>query len=410
MLYLPNRGVGMKCPHCNQENDIGASFCKHCLTKIAPNLAIPSSKSAKVYKNHTLKMLSESLKVFIPEHNEHFLCPTCLDVLPLGRKTEITEAHIIPKAVKGKRRTFLCDKCNHSFGSKQDKWLVEYLKAVKTGIPRYIIPTDIKEGAYWIDDIKINGAWHEDKDGSLAFYIYTDRNSPILNKMIIEKFKNRPLNPTFRVPVPILKNRRMIEIGFLTAGYLMWFDALGYSWVLQDHLDPIREQIRNPENDILKSKFLVYCEGARWPEPWIGMITIENQVFLTMGFDNGLVLLPPADRPNVYKEINLDRNEQIGSDIRRFIFPRVPFYGPSVRVMFENRILVFPNASHKASLSRTILFTRDSPHSQELYPISKEQSEELKKKGGTVTFVPDYSPIISDWTFSERAEKIKRKK
>lgn len=386
---------------------MGTGFCKRCYARIVPNLAIPSLKSAKTYKDHTLKMLSESLKVFIPEYNEHFLCPTCLDVLPLSRKAEITEAHIIPKAARGRRKTYLCDKCNHSFGSKQDKWLVEFLKTVNMGIPRYI-PTDIKEGAFWIDDIKVNGAWHEDKDGTLAFYIHTDRNSPALNKMIMEKFKTRPPSLKFRVPVPILQNRRMIEIGFLTAGYLMWFDALGYSWVLQEHLNSIREQIRNPEKKILESKFIVYCEGARWQEPWIGLITIDEEIYLTMGLENGLVLFPPADRPNIYENIDSRRTGQIGSDIRRLIFPRLPCYGPSVNVMFENRILVFPNAMHKISSSRTILFTRDSIHCRELYSITKVQSDELKKKDSTVKFVPTYSPIISNWAFTERTAKIRK--
>jgi hypothetical protein len=397
----------MKCPQCHQENDPGAGACEHCHTKLGPSLRIPSSKSAKTYKIKILKMLSESLKVFKPEYNEHFLCPTCLDVIPLNKKDEITEAHIIPRVVKGKIKTYLCDKCNHSFGTKQDKWFGELLKTVNTGIPRYI-PTDIKEGAFRIDDIKVNGAWQEDKDGVLAFYIRTDRNSPAINKAIAEKFKTRPPSLKVSVPIPILKNKRMIEIGFLTAGYLMWFGALGYSWVLQDHLNPIREQIRNPDKEILKSQFIVYCDGIRWPEPWIGLITIDDEIFLTMGLENSLVLFPPADRPNIYEKINLNRPNQIGTDIRRIQFSPKPFYGPSVYVMFENRFLVFPNAMHSTRSSTAILFMRGSIQGRICHSISEEEADELRKKDNVVNFKSEFSPIIANWKLSERKEKLRK--
>lgn len=397
----------MKCPHCHKETDPVAGACKHCHAKLGPALRIPSSKSAKAYKIKILKMLSESLKVFKPEYSEHFLCPTCLDVIPLNRKDEITEAHIIPRAVKGKLKTYLCDKCNHSFGSNQDKWFGEFLKTVKTGIPRYI-PTDIKEGAFFIDDIKVNGAWQEDKDGSLAFYIRADRNSPTINKMIAEKFKTRPPSLKISIPMPILQNRRLIEIGFLTAGYLMWFGALGYSWVLQDHLNPIREQIRNPEKEILKSQFIVYCEGIRWPEPWIGLITIDDEIWLTMGLENSLVLFPPADRPNIYEKMKMDRPNQIGSDIRRIYFSPKPFYGPSVNVLFENRFLVFPNAVRSTRSSTTILFTSGSIQGQICHSISKDEADELKKRDDVMNIKPEFSPIIANWELIERKEKVRK--
>lgn len=397
----------MKCPHCHNENDQGPEKCRYCNAKLGPSLRIPSLKSADAHKTRILKMLAESLRVFKPEYSDHFLCPTCLDVIPLSRKDEITAAHIIPKAAKGKLKTYLCDKCNHSFGTNQDKWFGEFLKTVDTGILRYI-PTNIKEGIFWVDDIKVNGAWQKDKDGALVFYIRTDRNSPTTNKVIAEKFKIRPPSLRIRIPVPLRQHRRMIDVGFLTAGYLMWFVALGYSWVLQEHLNPIREQIREPDNDILRSQFIAYCEGVRWPEPWIGLITVNGEILLTMGLENCLVLFPPADRPDIYHKIDLSRPSQIGSDIRQIHFSSTPFYGPSVNIFLENRILVFPNADHPLSAARTILFTPDSIHGKELYSVSKDQAEELKKSHDVVSLRSDFSPLIGPWNLSEREKKARK--
>ena len=63
-----------------------------------------------------------------------------------------------------------------------------------------------------------------------------------------------------KVPFPIMKESHQIDVGFLTAGYLMFFAMFGYSWVLQAHLDPVRKQILHPREEVnhprLKAKAL----------------------------------------------------------------------------------------------------------------------------------------------------------
>jgi hypothetical protein len=64
---------------------------------------------------------------------------------------------------------------------------------------------------------------------------------------------------TVSVPIPVLDQEELIQIGFLTAAYLLWFRELGYSWALQRHLEPIREQIRNPTRQVLPRMFSAVC-------------------------------------------------------------------------------------------------------------------------------------------------------
>lgn len=390
----------MKCPRCKNENPSNAAICLHCKAKLAPSLKIPSSKGSKAYKLKILKMLSENLKVFKPDYAEHFLCPICLEAIPLKRYEEISEAHIIPKAAGGNLKTYLCKRCNNTFGTRQDKWFGEFLKTVDPEKPK-LFSTDIKEGSFWIDDLKINGAWQEDKTGGLSFYIRKDRNSPGTNKLIEEKFKNRPPSVKLRVSVPILKYKRMIEVGFLTAGYLMWFGALGYSWVLQEHLNPIREQILNPDKDLLKGQFIVFCEQVRW-RPWIGLATIEDEIVLVMGLENVLVLFPPTDRPHLYSKFESYPPTKIGKDLRPVSFSPKPFYGPCVRVLYNDRFLVFPSVFPPTNASIGILFTSGSVEGQVLYPVSREKAEELKKMDNVVRIRPEFSPLIKDWKITER--------
>jgi hypothetical protein len=363
-------------------------------------LRIPSSRASKSNKMKQLLMLSDNLRVFKPEYERHFLCPACMEAIPLRNSKEITEAHIIPKAAAGKLSSYLCSKCNNSFGSNQDRWFGEYLKSIDGGIPK-LISTDISEGTYWIDDIKINGAWREDKAGSLNFYVREDWNSPATNILIKERLSAKPPKLSLRVSIPILKNRKLIDIGFLTAAYLMWFRELGYSWVFQEYLNPIREQIRNPHRDILNRQFIVACEGIRW-KPWIGLVTIDEELLLAMGLENILIIFPPADRPNIYSKLAESTPKRIGKDIRPIQFWKRPFYGPSVYVMYEDRYLVFPNALHSMSRSTTILFTRTSTKGQILYPTSRERLDFLKKTENVESFKPEFSPCLQNWDIKER--------
>lgn len=350
---------------------------------------------AKISKTEILRMLSKNLAAFFPDLQDHFMCPTCLTPIPLHKREKITEAHVIPKATGGKIKTYLCDKCNGLLGRKQDKWFGEHLKLINKKVAT-IFATDIKDGHFWIDDIRVNGTWKIEQNNEFAFYIHKDRNPPSINKLMKEKYGSRPPQINLKVSIPILKHRKMVEMGFLTAGYLMWFGALGYSWVLQSHLNKIRQQILNPEKNILKTRFIAYCNGVRW-KPWFGLITITGEIMLTMGLENCMVFFQPADRLQVYSKLGNDFTGYIGKDIRPIQFWKKPFYGPPVSVMFDNRVLVAPNASFDTSSHIVIYFASSSSEAQILRSVSEEKFKKLKKTPGAVKIHPDFTHELKEW-------------
>jgi hypothetical protein len=75
--------------------------------------------------------------------------------------------------------------------------------------------------------------------------IHTDRTSPAALSEVQCRAANNAIGE-ISIPMPILENRHLIDVGLITAAYLLWFRELGYSWALQRHLDPIREIILNP--------------------------------------------------------------------------------------------------------------------------------------------------------------------
>ena len=356
---------------------------------------------AKISKTEILGMLSKNLEVFFPKLRDCFMCPTCLTAIPLHKKERITEAHVIPRAARGKLKTFLCKKCNSHFGTKQDKWFGEHLKLINKEIPT-LLATDIKDGRFWLDDIQINGTWKIGQNKELIFYVLENLNPPWKNEYIKKKYKKHPPKVSLKVSIPILKQKRMIDMGFLTAAYLMWFGALGYSWVLQDHLNLVREQILNPEKNILKNNFIARCEGIRWKEPWYGLVTIAGEIVLAMGLEDCLIIFPPADRPEIYSKLGNDFSGYIGTDIRQIELRPRPYYGPPVWVMFDNRLMVVPNAFIDFSSLTVILFTSVSTKAEILRgSISKEMATQLKKLPNVVTIRPEFSPKLKKWDIKD---------
>ncbi len=339
-------------------------------------------------------MLSANLEVFFPELKGYFKCPVCLTDIPLHEESGISEAHIIPKAAKGKLKTYLCTKCNSTFGSQQDKWFGEWVRLANQETPT-MLATNIRDGYFEIDGIKIHGNWRIDPQNKLCFYYYKDKNSPTVNELIEKKFREHPPRITVQVPLPLLRHQKMIEMGFLTAGYLMWFGVLGYSWVLQRHLDPIRQQILNPDKDILEARFIAYCQNIKW-QPWIGLINIANEIALVTGIENFLVVFPPLDQPQIYSRLGNDFAGLIGSNIRPFCFSK-PYYGPAICVTLDNRILVAPDMIgmiiQKDIPNILIHFDTEYPEPQILYPLSEDEAEQQMKSPEAIIRNMDIRPI-----------------
>lgn len=337
----------------------------------------------KISKVNILKMLSSNLEFFYPELKDHFLCPTCLTAIPLTKKEMISEAHIIPKKAKGKLKIYLCKECNNFFGSKQDKWFGELIK-LSIEDATSIFATDLKDGYFWIDNIRVNGHWVKKQNGSLSFYIHKDRNSPEINELMKRKFGLHPPSINLSLSFPLLRHEKMIDIGFLTAGYLMWFGALGYSWVLQSHLNIIREQILNPEKEILKKRYIAYCNKVKW-QPWVGLVTISNEISLTMGLENTFVLFPPMDQPELYSKLGNDFNGKVAQNIYPLQFWKKPYYGEPVCLAFDNRMLVAPNAIMDKGLSYSVIhFISGRTEAILCWPISTEEFDNRIKTSETI--------------------------
>src|SRR5215210_5706152 len=247
-----------------------------------------------------LSRLAANLRACYPELDQHFMCPTCLATFPVTEVAKISEAHIVPDAAGGSLKTYICTDCNSQFGAKQDRWLGEHLKLQQNKNTTFL-DTSSKPGYFKIGEVRVQGTYKTESDGSLGFYIYTDKTAPEALRRVLAMRPN-----SITVPFPILGKQNLVDVGFLTAAYLLWFKELGYSWVLQAHLDQVREQIRKPDEKVIQERYLAICPGNSFEYPWIGVAHLRAELAALAAIGDRFVFLPTADREEFYSQLGND--------------------------------------------------------------------------------------------------------
>lgn len=325
-------------------------------------------------KIRSLKLLSENLSNIDKRRNNVFLCPTCLEEIDINNLDNISEAHIIPKAAKGIEKTFLCRKCNSKFGAKQDKWFGEMIKMHRD--KKTFVEMGLEGKHFIFGDKRFFGKWFTKEDGTLAFLFYKDKNSPSDLEFFTEYCRNKKI--TFSLEYPIMKKENSIKKGYLTAAYLFYFRIFGYSWVLQNHLNPIREHILNYESDIIKSYYFMQFDKIDW-EPWIGILFIDSTPLLVMGMNNLLTILPTYSNKNLdelFSKIDFANSKK---KFQVFNYEKHNDQIPAQILIYYDKPLIFSDAI-QGGLSKNVmaqLITDDGI--KNLYPISDDNYDKIKK-------------------------------
>jgi len=299
------------------------------------------------------RRLCESLLQFFPGKEAHFLCPTCLSSFGEDETDEHgeprkTEAHLVPQAAGGREYTFTCKRCNSSCGTSQDKWLGEYLQIVENGSNPLAGRTKVRK--FDLNGVLLNGEIRMSEDDAIEVYIYNNKNNPKHLAQFFEDTTPRSMEVKF----PIGGHMREVRVGALTTAYLTLFYHFGYSWVLQDHLDPVRSQILNPTEEQLPNTFCTLFKEKIWAEPWLGFLEIGEMLCIGYGYSNFLVLFPPADQLNFYERLKPPR--KLGDLGNRLILPLAKSQSlPPYILLFEHRMMMLPNAALKKGVAPDII-------------------------------------------------------
>ncbi|AWD22955.1 hypothetical protein B6K69_15800 [Fuscovulum blasticum] len=260
-------------------------------------------------RSASLLEISQELTRFKYELRGLFRCPTCLRDYPISSK-EITEEHIVPDSCGGKITTFLCKTCNSSFGHKQTRWLSDWIE-LNEGNGLFHSDPKKQRAQLKADGRTLNGSLSIADDGALEFTTDRRRSNPV----DFEAHWNgpKPAKISITTGLPVFSNENSVKVGFLTAAYGLWFKNFGYSFVLQSSLDIVRQQILNPDTELMYWNYLIEVPTREIANPCIGLMRFRTDYFPIALIYDHLVVFPSPKLPHPYSTSPMQMSKKVMS-------------------------------------------------------------------------------------------------
>ena len=231
---------------------------------------------------------------FKPDFKDGYICPLCFEVffekdLIDSGQNFLTLEDIPPKSLGGKVRALTCKECNSVSGHKLDNNLLKRLTEIDF---HSFLPNSETDTTFSLNENKVNGKVKIEKDGTFIINLDTKRSNPKESKQFIKDLfpprnlyspMHKLLNPEFIEPEyksesfnfkKVEKSdEKRAEIALLRIAYLKAFSILGNGFFINGYLHKIREQIQNPDKDILHPVFWINYE---FPQEMLGVNIIKE--------------------------------------------------------------------------------------------------------------------------------------
>ncbi|RCW19726.1 hypothetical protein [Marinilabilia salmonicolor] len=207
-----------------------------------------------------LHLLKENNLIDIDlKYEKTYICPLCLnqfsenDLVPDKTKNYLTEEDAPPAALGGSRIALTCKKCNSECGHKIDYQLKKLIEHEENS--RFIKGT-IQRGTIEHEGKQVTVEMTSEGNGVLKAAHDEKRNNPTLFKKFIAKVKKGKLLD-FKPKSHRLDNNK-INYAFYKTNYIITFSKFGYIFLLDNAYDSLREQILNPETELIKYNFAIH--------------------------------------------------------------------------------------------------------------------------------------------------------
>ena len=193
-----------------------------------------------------------------PDIENVFVCPLCFgyftrEEVLAGENVEapVTLEHVPPKALGGRPRTLTCRECNQWSGHALDSHLAHRSRVFD--FVHRMPGTSVDAKVTLNDEIALTATVRYSEDRNLQVFLDEKRSDP----KEVEKWRHfqqpslRRMNMTFKGKRRQVYKKRRPECSLLRIAYLWAFSVFGYGFLMNQGVSHIREQIRNPTEEVL---------------------------------------------------------------------------------------------------------------------------------------------------------------
>lgn len=312
---------------------------------------MPSKSARKKLANS----LSLELLGFGESFRDRLLCPACMKKFHVEDDFDhYTAGHITPEAAGGKEWTILCRGCNSRFGERQDKWFGEYLSVLKNPEGTFL-HAKTKSKYITINGVTVAGRVSvSEEDGAIEVFTPINRNPP-------GKVESIPHGQEIDIQFSpeIAKHINEIQVGYITAAYLTWFRAAGYSWCMQSSLASVRKQMLECDYSLDGAK-VVDLMSEEIYEPDIGIVVDSGHVYpCCLMYDRAVIFPGPNNAPS-------PRNVEFSAEYQVHLLSLARMDAPYA-VSFGGKQLIWPD-----------MLEKEQPHAEHLLYVSEDSNEEAQ--------------------------------
>lgn len=190
----------------------------------------------------------------LPPTGSYYACPCCLVAYPRLAITDriLTIEHVPPKVLGGRPMLLTCAECNSDSGANFDAHAEQ--KAVADAFVRGRVSHRKVRATSYIDGIPLRGT-AESTEAGISLVGVPKQNDPKAQVAYLEALEAHAERgtpkPDFSFTIHTRFDEARARLSLIRAAYLAAFAALGWSYILRSVMQPIREQLNNPEGQIL---------------------------------------------------------------------------------------------------------------------------------------------------------------
>jgi len=219
-------------------------------------------------------------------------CPICETHFDISKLKNLSLEHNPPKSLGGKDNILTCLKCNNTAGSKIDNEILLALNELEfmKFKPNSFLKTKLHNES--TGEKGVNANFKIDEKGTFVFDISPANNPKIkdsfLNSFVHEYVAYDTLKKNFgslgfskkinfQIKKPNRRNERLASIALLKMAYLLLFEKLGHAAIFGKHMRHIRNQIQNPNDNIITKPFWLHYN---YPDNMLGINIITKPIEL----------------------------------------------------------------------------------------------------------------------------------